>query len=162
MLKVFQRLIVAALFLVASVLSSELLTQIAPDVLLVSRAQGQDVVAAKMVLISRDKTRDPVKVIKITENGESIHPGWRMIPEIPGKRFAAGDDWIRDLSFELKNLTSLNIVFVSIDIGFPEAAEYTWNIRLGQIPPLAAAAYFNRPRAVIPTGTGHPLQFGPG
>jgi hypothetical protein len=129
---------------------------------LVPSAQGQDIGEAKMVLISPDHSRDAVKVIKITANGEPIHPGRRRIPEIPGKRFAAGDDWIRNLSFVLKNLTSLNIVFVSIDVGFPEAAEYTFNIKLGQVPSPAVAAYFNRPRAVIPTGTGHPLQFGPG
>jgi tetratricopeptide (TPR) repeat protein len=128
----------------------------------VPSAQGQEIGEAKMVLISPDHSRDAVKVIKITANGEPIHPGRRRIPEIPGKRFAAGDDWIRNLSFVLKNLTSLNIVFVSIDVGFPEAAEYTFNIKLGQVPSPAVAAYFNRPRAVIPTGTGHPLQFGPG
>jgi hypothetical protein len=37
-----------------------------------------------------------------------------------------------------------------------------WIMELGQVPPVATATYFKPPRWIIPRGTGHPLNFGPG
>jgi len=164
MARVFQCLNAGAMCLLALVLSAELITQTWPGAGFVQSAQGQNFGAekVKMILISPVHLRDPVKVINITENGKYIVPGRDQNPEIPGQPFLAGEDWISNLSFVLKNVTPLNIAMVKIAIVFREDQQYDWHLDLGQLPALAAATYTNRPRVHPPMGTGHPLHFGPG
>lgn len=163
MSRAFQCLNAGAMSLLALVLSAELITQTWPGARFVEFAQGQNVGAEKerMVMIS-PVHREPVKVINITENGKYIVPGRDRKPEVPGQAFHAGEDWISNLSFVLKNVTPLNIEMVRISIVFREDQQYDWLLDLGQLPALAAATYTNRPRVHPPIGTGRPLNLGPG
>jgi hypothetical protein len=163
MMKALQYLNAVAMCLLALNLSGELMTQVWPGARLVESVQGQDAATGKkMVLIDRKDPLAPVRVVKVTENGETTIPGRAGNPEIPGQRFIAGEDWLSNLSFVVRNRTSQNIAFIIMGVVFPEDQHYDQYLMLGQVPPAAAAAYFHRPGSLVPKGTGRPLNFGPG
>ncbi|MGD1101651.1 MAG: hypothetical protein ABSA59_06245 [Terriglobia bacterium] len=154
----------AILCLFAVVLGAELMTQVWPGARLVGSAQSQDVGAAKTVLTDANhhEVYAPIRVIKVTENGQPIIPGWAGNPEVVRQYFTAGEDWISNLSFVVKNRSASTIEYLSVGIVFPEDQHYDQDLRFGQIPALAAPVYFNRMRQHVPKGTGFPLNFRPG
>ncbi len=162
MVRALQYVNVSVMCLLALILSAELMTQIWPSARLVESAQGQDAGAKRMVLIQMNNPYAPVKVVKVTENGETIIPGRAITPEVAGKRFSAGEDWISNLSFVVRNRTKLRIAYMSIGIAFGEDQHYDKVLHLGQVPAAAAATYYRPPHTHVPEGTGRPLQLGPG
>lgn len=115
--------------------------------------------------------REPVRIERITEGGREVMPGRYEAPQFPaGKPFKAGDEWIQNLAVVIKNRTAKNIASLGLLLVFPEdnsdiaglngGGQIAWSIDLGEVP--ANARIPVNPRALIPTGTGHPLNFGPG
>lgn len=161
MKKVFQGLNVAVMCLLAVVLGAELMPKNWPGPRLVESAQSQDAGTGKMVLIGPPTGREPSKVIKITENGQTIIPGWAGKPGAPGQPFAAGEDWLSKLSFVINNRTSLTIAYVGISLRFEEDQHYDQSLQFGQIPAAPGKALFRGPVSKS-LATGPPLHFCPG
>jgi hypothetical protein len=70
-----------------------------------------------------------------------------------GEKFTSDKDWLRGAKFRLKNITKKKIVFIELDVDFPETrasgAETSYRINLGQIPNIHHSAV---PLAVLPSG----------
>jgi hypothetical protein len=114
--------------------------------------------------------REPVRIERITEAGRLVLPGRYVYGEPPGKPFKAGDEWIQNLAVVIKNRTAKKIASLGLLLVFPTdnsdiagrngGGQIAWSIDLGEVP--ANARIPVAPRALIPTGTGHPLNLGPG
>lgn len=67
----------------------------------------------------------------------------------PPARFAAADDWIKDLTVTLLNRTNKRIDYVLIGLSFPQTnPERTFNVSLGRLPQAAAFDREGRPKVV--------------
>jgi hypothetical protein len=162
MLKVLQRVITAALCLLALGFSEEFLTQIWPEFSFIVSGRAQSTPAAKMVLIDPNLPHAAVRVIKVMENGQEIQPGRAIKPEVPGQQIIAGEDWLSNLSFVVKNRTAMRIDYMKILVFFKEDKHYGRHLEFGQIPG-PAEAYFGHPPFINPPkGSGSPLKLGPG
>ena len=169
---VFQPLNVGALCLLSFVLSSALVSQIWPGVGLVPVARGQTAEQAGVIYVYRQPKgiHAPVQMIGMKEGSEELVPGvFRRPPyEAPGQPIPATDDWIKGLSISVKNVTSIKIEFMHIDVALLYGQERNdlrgvwWYLDLGQIPPVAASTYYTGRGMKVPPGTGQPLEFGPG
>jgi len=88
------------------------------------------------------------------------------IPIRSRRRFAASDDWLKEMSIIVTNRTSMTIVYLSLILGFPEAgngitegyAEYI--VELGAIPDVDAATLYNHP--IVAAVRQKPLSLRPG
>lgn len=122
----------------------------------VSVAEDQDAESEKMILIDPDRHTDPVKVVRVIEKGEAVVFGRWQNSEIPGRRFVAGDDWVKNLAFVVKNFTSRNIVWMNLCFSFLprdspiDRDQFDWYLRLGQVPDVAAATI--KPPLHVPQG----------
>ncbi|HEV2492315.1 MAG TPA: hypothetical protein VG204_04510 [Terriglobia bacterium] len=128
--------------------------------------QVDDGPGAKSVVIDPENRWEAVRILRITDAGQDVLPGRYIGPSyLPGRRFLAGDDWFKDLSFTLRNRTSKTIVYLGFDFIFSEddssvnAASFFMN--LGEVPKITYGA-FHPPEDNVPKGTGKPLQFAPG
>jgi hypothetical protein len=80
------------------------------------------------------------------------------------KPFEAGDDWLQKMSIFVRNRTNKTIVYVNVDLGFPEAGNGVtepyamYMVLLGQIPDVDAIQIYGHQFAY----TERPLSFGPG
>ena len=158
---------VKVLRLLVIITISGLAVEVCPGLLLVSVALGQDAESEKMILIDLDRRTDPIKVVKVTENGKAVVPGRWQNPEIPGTRFVAGNDWVKNLGFVVKNFASLNIVWIEVILSFlpgdwPAGSDqFDWYLRLGHVPDAAAAAM--KSPQLVPKGTNTgPFMIGAG
>jgi hypothetical protein len=126
-------------------------------------AEGQP--GAKSVVINPENRWEGVRISRIADAGQDILPGRYIGPRyLPGRRFPAGDNWLRDLSFTLKNRTSKKIVCLGFEFILSEAdtpTGPTWFMFLGEVPKIAYGA-FPSPYDSVPKGTGKPLDFAPG
>jgi hypothetical protein len=75
-----------------------------------ARQSSQRVIGQALVETSR---QSPVVVVAVKVKGE---------PVVPGRPFAAGDDWLLGLTFRLKNVSDRPISYVEIGLRFPAAA----------------------------------------
>jgi hypothetical protein len=68
-----------------------------------------------------------------------------------GEKVAGGDDWLKGAKFRLKNSSGKKIVFIELDVNFPETrasgAEVSYRINLGRIPNISHSA---EPLSILP------------
>ena len=57
--------------------------------------------------------QSPIQVVSVKFKGEAVEPG---------RQFLAGDDWLVDLTFRVKNVSDRPITYVSIGLRVPAAA----------------------------------------
>ncbi len=86
---------------------------IARDVVL---AEDGGPTAARTVQLEQSFSKDPVKIIRVMEGNVEVKPG------VP---FEAGDEWFKDLSVVIKNVSRKKIVFARIQVRFPETGDGT-------------------------------------
>ena len=75
-----------------------------------ARQSGQRVVSQAPAEAGR---QSPVEIVAVKVKGETI---------LPGRPFAADDDWLLGLTFRLKNVSDRPISYVEISLLFPAAA----------------------------------------
>jgi len=124
MSKLIDRLSVIAIWLLGSVLASVLLARVWPGVRLLARggAPDDEGVWPKTLGVYPSHPADPVKLVRITEDGNEVVPGRYRIPQIAGslgQSLDAVHDWLNHASFTLRSQTSKNIVSVGIAVVFP-------------------------------------------
>jgi hypothetical protein len=111
----------------------------------------------------------PVVVTKITHGDVRVQSGRFVKPRgalsDPVTPFLADDEWVQNLTVYLLNRTNQLIVYVSINLTFPETTDLVtrfragYQVHLGRIP--AAAAYENG-RPVPQPPERQPILFQPG
>ena len=127
----------------------------------------------RRVRLERYKREDPVRIAQVLEGTTDVTPGDRPFKPWQGKPFQAGDDWVKNLTVVLKNLSNRKITAVTIGIRFPGSpgsdaiqrdptgqSVIGAGITLGRTP----AHYARTPEGEVlrPASTGTPLQIGTG
>jgi hypothetical protein len=129
----------------------------------VVKAQDNPMPGAKYVDIELDSPRYAAKVVKVTVGRQVVTPGYYHNPKGPfAVPFQAGDDWLSELTFTIRNRSSKTFVFISFDIVFPEARARIGLgqvVELGRIPEVDAYTVQGNK---IGQGGKLPLDFRPG
>ncbi len=143
----------------------------------IAHAQSLPVTNTKTIIMNRQTPLDAVEVIQVMEALTATTPGdpspedLRWLPRGPRParewrwvyKFEAGDDWLKNLSLELRNRTSEDIVYLSIKMCFPETVmtgpKVCPNVVLGQLPEKAAYTITGEK---IPPAPREPLLLAPG
>ncbi|HYG10614.1 MAG TPA: hypothetical protein VD835_11740 [Pyrinomonadaceae bacterium] len=90
---------------------------------------------------------EPVRIIGLHMGGKEVKFA---------EKFTGDDNWLKGAKFRLKNITGKKIVFIELDVNFPETratgAEMSYRINLGQIPNL------NHPATPLSVSSGEELE----
>jgi hypothetical protein len=97
------------------------------------RPQQRKLIAGERV---RKDKNDPVTITSIKQGGRNL---------LAEEEFDANDEWLRDVSFKLKNNSNKNITFVGVDMYFPDTQE-TGALMLR---PLRFGRWPNRPNDLV-------------
>jgi len=174
MLKRLQWITSAACVLLGTVLACVLMVQSWNKVSVVPVVKAQDAPEAgkKYVDIEQDSPRFAAKVVKVTVGSQVVVPGGFRPHKGPfGVPFEAGDDWLKEMTFTIKNESSKTLVFLSFSFAFPdtlapcsesitgECMYGGMGIELGRIPENAA---FTPEGNKLDQGSKQPIDFRPG
>jgi hypothetical protein len=125
--------------------------------------QGGPVPGGKLVEVAPETMWDAVWVTKVTVGDKFLLAPYGKILSplpneiIPGHRFLAGDDWLKNMTIYVENRTDKNIAWLEVSLRFPETGNgrtqpvWDYRIQLGRMP--AADAFDGR--------TGKPLHVDP-
>jgi hypothetical protein len=130
--------------------------------------QGLD----RTVYIERQTRMYPVTIERVTVGDRVIQTGVMGGPIVmqPGTPFQAGNDWLKNMSFELKNRTNKTIDWAQIYLVVPDTGEGTtrtlalYSLQLGKIPANhVSLGRGGRPLPKQPEDlAASPLSFAPG
>ncbi|MGH9932544.1 MAG: hypothetical protein ACREA9_25350, partial [Pyrinomonadaceae bacterium] len=88
-------------------------------------AQSQDKTLEKL----ESYANEPLRIVEVKAANKSIRLG---------EGFSAGEDWLKNASFTVKNLTDKDIIYIEIDINFPETKssgnEMSYRLKFGHRP----------------------------
>jgi hypothetical protein len=140
-------------------------------VILAARYVNPDAVAAqaqRQVEVHIANKMEPVVVTKITLGDVTVQQGRFVKPvgavQDPVTPFAAGDDWVQNLTVYLFNRTNQTVVYAHFNFSFPETTDWATRFRavspltLGRIPPEAA---FDKGRRIPQVQMSQPIMFRP-
>jgi len=87
---------------------------------------------AKTLLVDRPLGNDPITIIKVMEGTTELKSNGHQYPNryVWESVFNAGDDWLKDLSFVIKNTSEKKIVYVGTGCGLYETAD--WHAELAK------------------------------
>lgn len=70
----------------------------------------------RTLMVDRPSGKDPIEIVKVMEDGTDLQGDGREFPNryIWEATFHAGDDWIGNISFRVKNVSSKSIVLVGV------------------------------------------------
>jgi hypothetical protein len=123
----------------------------------VVNAQDAPVAGSKYVEIEPDWAGDSARVVRVTVAKQVVTPGHFNPHKGPsGVPFQAGDDWLKQLTFTIKNRSSKKFVYLYMHICFPDTEatghQICQPIELGRVPEIAEPSH----------GSAVPLDFRPG
>ncbi len=86
--------------------------------------------ATKTVLVDRPLLNDPVRIVRVMKGTAELSSDGHPYPNkyVWEAAFDAGDDWLRDLSFVIKNVSNKKIIYVVTHCGLYETAD--WQVEL--------------------------------
>lgn len=123
----------------------------------------------RRVRLNSKNPDDPARIVLIKEGDMDVTPGVRPYKSWEGKPFQAGDDWIKNLTVTIKNLSNKEIVAASLNVYFPETGTgrgdspvYGDVISLGRRPAMYARTGGTNGEKLEPAGTSSALQVLPG
>ncbi len=167
MLKGLQSLSLAMCCVLGLIITYELLVQTLDRVTLVQAVQAQDrpLDKSKYVEIEPNIPIEAVRVIKITVGGQIVTPGFFNPHKEPsGAPFQAGDDWLKEMKFTIKNGSLKSLVQLTWSVSFPETAGTGYpvgqQVQLGRVPQNVFLAIGGRNGDN--QGGRQPLDFRPG
>jgi hypothetical protein len=131
------------------------------SVLPVVKAQDTPPAGAKYVEIEPDSSRYAAKVVKVMVGKQVVTPGpFNRLRGPSGVPFQAGDDWLKNLTFTIKNTSSKKFVELYTHVCFPEteigADWICQGIELGRIPDIDA---YTDKGDRFDQGSARPLDF---
>ncbi|HXT87044.1 MAG TPA: hypothetical protein VN745_08480 [Verrucomicrobiae bacterium] len=123
----------------------------------------------RRVRLNSKRPDDPARIVLVKEGDVDVTPGVRPYKSWEGKPFQADDDWVKNLTVTIKNLSNKEIVAASLNVYFPETGTgrgdspvYGDVISLGRRPAMYARAGGTNSEKLQPEGTSAPLQILPG
>ena len=127
-------------------------------------AQGASINQQKYVEVEPVQPYQAVRVIKVTIGTKEVIAGpFYPHREPTGVPFKAGDDWLKELTFTVKNRTSKKVVQLFTDVCFPNPLEarsvICQEVYLGRTPDIAAYMITGEK---FDQGGKQPLDFLPG
>lgn len=80
----------------------------------------------KALLLARPLGNDPVRVVSAREGTSELKSSGRQFPNSHAweATFNAGDDWLKDLSFTIKNVSDRTITYVEISCALFESSDW--------------------------------------
>jgi len=169
MLKGLQWVSLAACCLLGAVIVCVLMVQYWDKVSVVPvvRAQSALMGGSKIVEVEQDSPRFGARVVKVTVGNQVVTPGFydphdrRPSSAVP---FQAGDDWLKEMTFTIKNRSSKTFVQIFQDVCFPDTKMtrgylLCQSMDLGRIPENAAYTVEGNK---FDQGSKQPLDFRPG
>jgi len=123
----------------------------------VVRAQDAPPAGVKYIEVEPDCPRYAAKVVKVMVGNQVVTPGdFDPYKGPSGVPFQAGDDWLKNLTFTIKNRSSKKFVELDMRICFPDTKTAGYQacqaIEVGRIPEIDK----------LGQGSGRPLDFRPG
>jgi hypothetical protein len=93
------------------------------SILMSLRAAAQD---TKTLLLDMPDSRDPVRIVKVLEGTTELKSNGHQYPDRWAweATFNAGDDWLKDLSIVIKNISQKKIVFVAVSCILYETGDW--------------------------------------
>ncbi len=141
MQKGLQWLSLAACCLLGTVITCVLFVRNSGKVSVVPVVQAQEALmgGSKFVEIEPDVPREAARVVKVTVGDQVITPGFFNPRKGPsGVPFQAGDDWLKKLTFTIRNRSSKKFVELDMRICFPDTQrtghQICQPIELGRMP----------------------------
>jgi hypothetical protein len=137
----------------------------------VVKAQDAPVAGKKYVDVEQDSPRFAARVVKVTVGNQIVIPGeFRPHKGPSGVPFQAGDDWLKELTFTIKNRSSKTFVWLHFGVAFPDTlaacsesitgeCQTGWSMELGRIPENAA---YTPEGKKLNQGSRQPIDFRPG
>lgn len=123
----------------------------------------------RRVRLNSKQPDDPARIVLVREGDMDVTPGVRPYKSWQGKPFQANDDWVRNLTVTIENLSNKEIVAASLNVYFPETGTgrgdspvYGDVISLGRRPAMYARTGGTNGEKLEPAGTSPPLQILPG
>lgn len=99
---------------------------------------ANDPPGTRRVRLNSKSPNDPARITRVMEGNSDVTPGVRPYKSWEGKPFQGDEDWVKNLSFTIKNLSNKDILAVNISINFPEGDTpqqmIAYNFTLGQMP----------------------------
>ena len=160
--------------LLGTVIACVLVVQNWSKVTVVPTVKAQDTppAGAKYVEVDQDSPRYAAKVVKVMVGNQVVTPGeFRPHKGPSGVPFQAGDDWLKELTFTIKNRSSKTFVFLTFGVSFPDTDRPCSDsitgecnaggvgVELGRIPENAA---YTREGKKVNQGSKQPIDFRPG
>ncbi|HEV2305073.1 MAG TPA: hypothetical protein VGR93_06110 [Candidatus Acidoferrales bacterium] len=111
---------------------------------------------------------DPVRIVRVMDGDQDVTPGTRPFKVWQGKPFQAGDDWVKNLTVVIKNLSNKEIVAANIMIDTPTTGETETfeivgsTISLGRRPPMYVRGASSGKEYLLKPGPAAPLHISPG
>jgi len=173
MVKGLHWLSLVACFLLGTVIVRVLAVQNSNKVSVVPVVRAQDTPPAgtKYVEIEPHIPRFAAWVVKVTVGTQVVTPGeYRPHKGPSGVPFQAGDDWLKELTFTIKNRSTKTFVWLTFGVSFPDTltpcsesitgeCETGMGVDLGRIPENAAYTLEGKK---LNQGSKQPINFGPG
>lgn len=80
----------------------------------------------RTLLVERPLGNDPIRIVKVVEGTAELTGDGNHFPNRHAWEsvFSAGDDWIRDLSFVIRNVSNKNITYVAVSCVLSETADW--------------------------------------
>jgi hypothetical protein len=104
------------------------------------------------VLEKESWRNQPIKISQLKVKGRFIEAG---------RKFPEDDDWLKNLTISVKNISSKNIVFIEIEAVFPKLRDnnsakepaYVYRLTYGSMPPLPGTTPLSNQSKIIPNET---------
>lgn len=130
---------------------------------------ANDPPGTRRVRLNSKEPDDPARIVVVKEGNMDVTPGVRPYKSWEGKPFQADDDWVKNLTFVVKNLSKKEIVAASLDVIFPETGTGSWaspvygpDISLGRRPARYVRVGGTDQKELRPAETTPPLHILPG
>lgn len=162
---IIQRLSLVTACLLSAILACVLFVRSNAHLVPVVRAQDEQPAGSKMIDIDPPFVGDAVKIVRISVGKTEVAPGFHMYSNSkwPATPFQAGEDWLENLSFVIRNEASKTIEDAEMSACFPDEETKSLlaciPIQLGRIPANAAYTGNGLP---LHQGARRPIHFAPG
>jgi hypothetical protein len=127
-------------------------------------AQGAAGTSTKTLLVDRPLSNDPVTIVKVMEGTTELKSDGHPFPNkyVWEAAFDAGDGWLKDLSFTIRNISEKKIIYVSVGCSLYETADWQAEIAKHRTSPIlghTSNTVGRRPeQALYSASLGHRLK----
>jgi hypothetical protein len=139
-----------------------LATALAPIFLGSTFAQNIAHASARTLIVDQPSDNDPIRIVKVMDGVTELMSNGRQYPNKHSWEtvFEAGDDWIRDISFVIKNVSQKKIILLSTSAVLYGTGDVAGDVA-NRVPALGVAGNVlgHRPKHALYSATlGHAIK----